>query len=84
MKVWQITHDIMGEGYISEEVDCFKTDLEEELACDASYKKEDIDPFLEKLKILEPGQSLELYPWKITCKKMKKEELDGLEEFPGW
>lgn len=84
IKVWQITHEIMGGGYITEELSSFETDLEEELTCDAKYKKEDIEPFLEKVKALELWQSEHLYPWIVICKEMTREELENLPEFMGW
>jgi hypothetical protein len=85
VKVWTIEHDCFSGGYTVDDPETFECDFEAELECEeAKYTKAEIKPFIQKLLGMQLGQSVELFPWTVSCSEMEEEKLNNLPEFGGW
>jgi hypothetical protein len=85
VKVWTIEHDCFSGGYTVDDPETLKEEFESELeGGESTYSKDDIEPFIQKLQTMQPGQSAELFPWIVSCSEMEEETINNLPEFTGW
>jgi hypothetical protein len=90
MKVYQISHDDCGAGWIDKDTESFKYELEEGLkeatlnGTDAGYLETEIDPFLKSLEEAPINTKAKIGAYSFEALEMSKDVFENLPEFQGW
>ena len=90
MKVYRVSREDYGAGYIVVNPMDFKDELEEEIkevksmGETAGFKKEEIEPFLAQLKEMPVGAKSEIGVYGFEVLEMDEDEFSNLREFGGW